>query len=97
MRALLIVGLSLTVCGSLALSWRDLRGGRQATWEEVGRGLPRTGAAWVGFPLIATGTVLQISLWRSVRPYLGGPRKATIQSARVRPSRRIESHFGCIS
>jgi len=53
--------LSLTVCGSLVLSWRDLRGGgQQATWEEVGRGLPRTCAAWVGFPVIATGTVLQI-------------------------------------
>jgi hypothetical protein len=52
--------LSLTVCGSLALSWRDLHGGQQATWEAVKRGLPRTGAAWIGFPLIATGTVLQI-------------------------------------
>jgi hypothetical protein len=59
-RALLIVGLSLTVCGALALSWRDLRGGGQATYDEVRRGLPRTGAAWIGFPLIAIGTTLQI-------------------------------------
>lgn len=60
MRALLIVGLSLTVAGSLALSWRDLRGGGRATVGALERGLPRTGAAWVGFPLIAAGTALQI-------------------------------------
>lgn len=59
MRALLIVGLSLTACGALALSWRDLRGGGHATWDEVRRGLPRKGAAWIGFPLIAIGTTLE--------------------------------------
>lgn len=60
MRALLIVGLSMTVFGALALSWRDLRGGGQFTWRDAERGFPRTGAAWIGFPLIAIGATLQI-------------------------------------
>lgn len=61
MRAMLIVGLSLTACGSLALSWRDLRGDQQATWEQVGRWpAEHRRAARVSFPLIAIETVLQI-------------------------------------
>ena len=62
MTALLtITGLALTVLGALVLAWRDLRGvrGRVVTYGDVKAGLPRR-EAWVGFPLIALGSLLQI-------------------------------------
>jgi hypothetical protein len=61
-RILVIVGLGVTLLGALVLSWYDLRGGirGKATMDAVERGMPRTGAARIGFPLIVVGTVLQI-------------------------------------
>jgi uncharacterized membrane protein len=61
-KALMIVGLVLTLFGALVLAWRDLRGGRgpKATYDDVLHGMPRTRQAWIGFPLIALGTLLQV-------------------------------------
>jgi hypothetical protein len=50
---------SLTILGALVLALRDLRRPREATYDDVLRGFPRR-EAWIGFPLIALGSVLQI-------------------------------------
>lgn len=55
----MLLGLGLTLLGALVLSWSDLTGRRRVTWNDLGKGLPRR-EAWLGFPLIALGTVAQI-------------------------------------
>jgi hypothetical protein len=44
------------------LAWRDLRGGagKKVVWDDLPKGIPRTRDAWIGFPLIALGTLLQV-------------------------------------
>jgi hypothetical protein len=61
-KTLLIFGLALTLVGALGLSLRELRGGSsKLTIDEMERGFPRALEAWMGFPLIALGTALQIA------------------------------------
>jgi uncharacterized membrane protein len=67
MKTLMIAGLVLTLLGALVLAWRDLRGGagkkgtgKKVVWDDLPKGIPRTREAWIGFPLIALGTLLQI-------------------------------------
>lgn len=57
-KVLSIIGLALTVLGALVLAYRDLRPRRQ-TWDSAAVGFPRR-EAWIGFPLIALGSGLQI-------------------------------------
>jgi hypothetical protein len=61
-----IAGLALTLAGAAILAWRDLRrvsarratGGKSTMFDlEYGFRRPE---AWIGFPLIAVGSVLQI-------------------------------------
>lgn len=54
-----IIGLALTILGALVLALRDLRRPREATYDDVLHGFPRR-EAWIGFPLIAAGSALQI-------------------------------------
>ena len=54
-----IAGLALTLAGAAILAWRDLRGGRIGTFDDVLHGFPRLEAR-IGFPLIAVGSALQI-------------------------------------
>jgi propanediol dehydratase large subunit len=53
-----VVGLAVTIVGALVLAWRDLRP-RRTPWDQAAVGNPRR-EAWVGFPLIALGSGLQI-------------------------------------
>lgn len=59
-KTLAIVGLALTLVGALVLAWRDLTA-KKLTWDtlnsEPGE---RRRLAWVGFPLIAVGSIIQI-------------------------------------
>jgi len=59
-KTLAIVGLALTLIGALVLAWRDLTA-KKLTWDtlnsEPGK---RRRLAWVGFPLIAVGSIIQI-------------------------------------
>jgi len=58
-KALSLTGLALTFVGALILAWLDLTGKRR-TWATLAdEPLARKRAAWVGFPLIAVGTLLQ--------------------------------------
>lgn len=57
---LTIAGLALILVGATILSFTDLRGRRRATWDDVGKGLPRLEAR-IGFPLIALGSALEIA------------------------------------
>jgi len=59
-KTLLIVGLALTLVGALALAWRDLTA-KRLTWDTLNTEPgSRRRLAWIGFPLIAAGTVIQI-------------------------------------
>ena len=59
-KTLLIVGLTLTLLGALVLAWRDLTA-KKLTWDTLNSEPgARRRLAWVGFPLIAAGTVIQI-------------------------------------
>jgi hypothetical protein len=58
-QTLTIVGVVLTVLGALVLAFRDLRRPRPATYQDVFEGFPRR-EAWIGLPLIALGSGLQI-------------------------------------
>jgi hypothetical protein len=55
----LIVGLVLTLVGAAVLSYRDFRPRQNLTYEDNRLGFPRR-EAWLGFPLIVLGSVLQI-------------------------------------
>ena len=59
MRALMLIGLALTLLGALILSWSDLAGHRKVVWDNLAKGLPRR-EALLGFPLIAIGTIVQM-------------------------------------
>ena len=48
----------MTILGALVLAFRDLRP-RERTYNELALGFPRR-EAWLGFPLIALGSGLQI-------------------------------------
>lgn len=57
-KILLITGLALTLAGALVLAYRDLHP-KERTYAENLFGFPRR-EVWVGFPLIAVGSALQI-------------------------------------
>ena len=57
-KTLSILGLALTILGALVLALRDLRP-REVNYDGVLQGFPRR-EAWIGFPLIAIGSALQI-------------------------------------
>jgi hypothetical protein len=57
-QALSITGLALTLAGALVLAYRDLHP-RERTYGEALYGFGRR-EAWIGFPLIAAGSLLQI-------------------------------------
>jgi hypothetical protein len=57
---LAIVGLGLTLVGALVLAWRDLTA-KRLTWDTLNsEPSKRRRLAWIGFPLIAIGSVIQI-------------------------------------
>lgn len=58
-KGVIVAGLALTIAGAFTLSWRDLLG-KAFSMSELG-GPGRQRAAWVGFPLIAVGSVLQMT------------------------------------
>jgi hypothetical protein len=60
MNALNIVGLSLILVGSTFLAWRDLTAKRPTWSSQVAEPSARRRAAWIGFPMIALGSALQI-------------------------------------
>jgi len=58
--AVSIVGLGLTVLGALVLAWLDLTA-QQPTWDTlVTEWRRRRRYAWLGFPAIALGAVLEV-------------------------------------
>lgn len=59
-KTLAIVGLALTLIGALVLAWRDLTA-KKLTWDILSSepGIRRK-LAWIGFPLIAVGSIIQI-------------------------------------
>lgn len=58
-KTLLIVGLALTTAGAFTLAYRDFRP-KPGTYQTLYYGFPRTKEAWISFPLIVLGTILQI-------------------------------------
>lgn len=55
-----IAGLALTLTGALLLAWRDLTA-KKLTWDTLNSEPgARRRLTWVGFPLIAVGTMIQI-------------------------------------
>lgn len=55
-----IVGLALTLGGALVLAWLDLTA-KRPTWDTlVTEWERRRRYAWIGFPAIALGSILQI-------------------------------------
>jgi hypothetical protein len=58
--ALALTGLALALLGALVLAWRDLTA-KRVRWDTLNsEPLRRRLFAWVGFPLIAAGSILQL-------------------------------------